>query len=282
MASRRWWALGLFAGALALLALFLVVTETGHNTAAPTGPSITAGSDVKAWSAPGTPPLSDRQAAALVVDQPEQRPGNAAANHYIPTNAQLAAFHAARDSEGQTTSQFNPLFADVTGRPGLVHPSTDDLIQWVSHKWGIPTDWIRAQVDYESGWHQTERGDMSSVSRDWYARYPPFSRIPGGTSVYESLGIAQVKWTPSGSVGAGTEPLRWKSTAFNLDYYAATLRFYYDGDCHWCSAGYGPGQAWNAIGAWYEPQPWINRFARHYIEVVQGRLADRNWAQPGF
>src|SRR5919204_575681 len=76
-------------------------------------------------------------------------------------------------------------------------------------------------------------------------------RAHRGGEAYQSMGIAQVKWTPDGAVGAGTEPLRWLSTAFNLDYYAATLRYYYDGACNWCGPDYSPAQGWKSAGAWY-------------------------------
>ena len=34
--------------------------------------------------------------------------------------------------------QFNPYLQYVDGRDGMTDPSTDDLIQWAAHKWGIP------------------------------------------------------------------------------------------------------------------------------------------------
>ena len=203
------------------------------------------------------------------------------ANRYVPTTAELAEFHAAR-RKPRTEGDFNPLTAYVTGRPGMTDPSTDDLIQWVSHKWGIPTNWIRAQMVVESGWQQAHRGDLATVGESWYRQYPVFARLAGTDSAYESLGLAQVKWLPDGSIGAGTEPLRYKSTAFNLDYYAATVRYYYDGDCSWCSAGYRAGQRWNSIGAWYSPQPWANVGSRRYVRDVQVVLAQRAWTRPGF
>jgi hypothetical protein len=92
------------------------------------------------------------------------------------------------------------------------------------------------------------------------------------------LGISQIKWRPPPStLGAGTEPLRWKSTAFNLDYYGATVRFFYDGLCDWCSPSYSAGQAWNSIGAWWEPSPWLNLGQLNYITHVKKQLADRLW-----
>lgn len=107
-------------------------------------------------------------------------------------------------------------------------PSTDDLIQWAAHKWRIPENWLRAEYVVESYWNQFQLGDDTRVSSRSYRLYPNQSRIPNTSNVYQSLGITQVRWTPSGSLGPGTEPLRWESTAFNVDEQAATLRFYYD------------------------------------------------------
>jgi hypothetical protein len=242
------------------------------------GERVTAATTVANWSPPGTKPLSDAAAADLVSPAREMRPVNARANRYVPSSEQLAAFRRARTSHGQTMVEFNPLFRYVTGRPkGLHHPTTDELIQWISHKWGIPTNVIRAQMVVESHWRQGFKGDPERVPSGWYGRYPRQSRIRGTGDVYESLGIAQVKWRPDGSVGAGTEPLRWRSTAFNLDYYGATLRFFYDGDCDWCGPGYGPGQASNSVAAWYSPDPWNNADARGYLRRVQQAVSARSW-----
>ncbi|MGZ4201063.1 MAG: hypothetical protein ACXVRH_03275 [Thermoleophilaceae bacterium] len=235
---------------IAGLAVTVVLVGTGkrHHASPKTN-------DVTAWSPPGTRPLPDWRAAALVTPDPETVPANLGANRRVPSRAELAEFRATRNNQGQTVVQFNPLMRYVTGRPRIDDASTDQLIQWVSHKWGIPTDLIRAQMAMESRWRQSQLGDRRSVRLSAYERYPTFARIPETHDVYQSLGIAQVKWIPDGSVGAGSEPLRWQSTAFSLDYYAATIRYYYDGLCNWCGPGYRRGQAWNSVGAWFSPEP---------------------------
>jgi hypothetical protein len=246
------------------------------------GERVTAATTVTGWSPPGTKPLSDARAAARVSPAREVRPGNASANRYVPSRKQLAAFRHARTGDGETVLHFNPLVRYVTGRPrGLRAPSTDELIQWVSHKWGIPTNLIRAQMVVESHWRQGYTGDREGVPANWYGRFPRQARIPGGSEVYQSMGIAQVKWTPDGAAGAGTEPLRWRSTAFNLDFYAATVRYYYDGACKWCGPGYGAGQAWNSVGAWYSPNPWANERARDYLRELQHAIDNRTWIRLG-
>jgi hypothetical protein len=234
------------------------------------------------WPAVGTNPLSDAQAAALVTHVPETRPNNAAANDYVPSDAELQAFHAALDNMGQRGDVVNPLRAYVTGRTGLGHPSTDDVIQWAAHKWGIPEDWMRAQAVVETYWRQEVLGDRTTVAPALYAQYPPQAQVPGTSDAFQSMGLMQVRWVPDGSLNPGTEPLRWKSTAFNVDVYGAIVRYYYDGLCSWCTAGYAPGQAWNSIGAWFNPYPWINPGAQNYVATVQQRLAERTWASSDF
>jgi hypothetical protein len=265
---------GAFLGVLTSAAPAAGCRSHGHVILCPSGRD--------GWPRVGSKPLSDRQAAALVRHRREVRPDNVAANDYVPTRAQLRAFHAALNDGGDRADVDVPERVYVTGRPGLRHPSTDDLIQWASYKWGIPTNWIRAEAIAESDWHQSGMGDRTTVPADWYALYPPQSRIAGTSDVYQSMGIMSVRWQPNGADDSGTEPLRWKSVAFNLDIYAATVRYYYDGFCNWCGAGYSAGQTWNSIGAWYNPSPWRNSGADAYIASVKHLLATRAWTHRGF
>jgi hypothetical protein len=198
----------------------------------------------------------------------------------VPSTAELQTFRTATDQYGRTESQYNPLTQYVDGHDGLTNPSTDDLIQWAAHKWGIPEDWIRAEMVVESNWHQSQLGDLTSVSASDYGLYPAQSQAGNG-QVYQSMGLSQIRWTPEG-LHQGTEPLRWRSTAFNLDFYAAGIRYYYDGYCDWCGAGYSAGQQWNSIGAWYNPAPWNDSGAQSYVQSVKNALAGRTWAQSGF
>jgi hypothetical protein len=234
------------------------------------------------WAPVGTKPLSDSAAAALITPEPEDRPENSQANNYRPSDGELDAFFGSRDTSGVTPVQYNPLARYITGRPGLSDPSTDDLIQWAAHKWGIPEDLVRAQMVTESWWRQSALGDRATVPPSWYDQYPPQARIAGTSDVYQSMGISQIKWRPDNSLHTGTEPLRWKSVAFNLDFYGATVRYYYDGLCGWCSPGYSAGQDLNSIGAWFSPQPWLNAGQLSYVARVTANLANRTWEDPGF
>jgi hypothetical protein len=240
-------------------------------------PAVPERSPQTTWAPVGSHPLTDARAAALVTHEPETRPSNVSANDYVPTTAELNAFHAS------TMSYMNdPYRKDVTGRPGLAHPSTDDLVQWAAHKWGIPEDWIRAEMVWESHWYQSSLGDPQTVSSSWYSLYPPQARVQGTLNVYQTMGVTQVKWlADNSSIDAGTEPLRWKSVAFNLDFYGSTLRWMYDGLCPWCGSGYGPGQAWNTIGGWYGGGPWGSPIVQQYIADVQNALHFRYWEDVG-
>lgn len=234
----------------------------------------------------GFAPLTDAAAMALVTRVPEARSVNMARNAYIPSDAELAAFHAAASS--------NPYNVFVTGRPGIAQPSTDELIQWVSHKWGLPTDLVRAQMHLESRWSMDFLGDrVTQPDSSHYNAAPAYARVSPGLDVYESLGISQLRWFPDKPGNAnphpGTDPLRWRSTAFNLDYYGATVRGYYDDPGGWRSAWgvpgdtYAPGDQWKSVGSWFSPLPWSgNGPADTYIAGVQQRLIDRPWTVADF
>ncbi len=232
------------------------------------------------WRAPMSAPLADADAASLVTPARETRFTNQDENSYRPSGAELDAYrHGERDKYGRTAAEYNPLAYHVTGG---FSGTTDEIIQWAAHKWGIPEDILRAQAVTESYWNMSGLGDRTTVSNP--LNYPSLSRIAGTSDVYQSLGIMQVRWSgPDGAnAGTGTEPLRWKSTAFNIDHYASTVRYYYDGRCDWCNGTYAAGQEWLSVGGWFNPYPWGNEAQNGYIAKVQDHLNNRTWAQPGF
>lgn len=242
------------------------------------------------WAPVGAPPLSDAQAAAKITPEPEVRPENVAANDFVPSASELNAFHSAQYGGSEGELHTNPLEPYVDGLDGLTKPSTGDLIQWAAQKWGIPEEWLMAEYDVESGWHQNHNSDEAEVPCGWYGQYPPQARISdsgGVCKVYQSIGITQIKWEQN-LIGPGTEPLRWKSTAFNVDYQAAQVRYFFDGYCAWCAyeGGYKAGDEWNSIGAWYFPggagYPWGNQYQEEYVGWVKAALAAKQWRQPGF
>jgi hypothetical protein len=237
------------------------------------------------WAAAGSDglyvPLTDAAAAAEVVPSAESRPPNSGPNSYVPTAAQLQAFRTAVDAWGRTTVRANPYNAYVTGD---FTGTTDEIIQWAAAKWGIPVDWLRGEYMEESHWCQNMLGDLTTVSPQVYSEYPPQARVPNTDEVYESMGITQVKWIPDGTVGAGTEPLRWESTAFNVDYQAAYLRFSYDNPNNargiYGDSTYQQDETWNSLGSWFNPYPWANSGQLQYVSDVQHQLEYHTWTQP--
>ncbi|MGI8523691.1 MAG: transglycosylase SLT domain-containing protein, partial [Nocardioides sp.] len=151
----------------------------------------------------GSPALSDQEAASHVRRSSwEPRPQNYTANHRVPTGDELAAFHAAQASVDEWN--VNPYAQQVTGD---FTGTTEEIIQWAAWKWGVDEDVLRAVASTESTWEQ------DAVARD---------------GQYYSYGITQVldQW-------AGTDPLARLSTAFNADFYGASLRFVFDGRNRW-------------------------------------------------
>jgi hypothetical protein len=231
---------------------------------------------ITSWRAAGSAPRTDAAAAALVRSARETRPANAAANAYRPSAAEIDRFRNGQtDKYGRTALKYNRLTGYVTG---AFSGTTDEILQWVAQKWGIPEDLVRAVAANESSWNMSQLGDRKTVTDA--ASYPAASRVGSTGDVYQSLGITQVRWTPQG-LHTGTEPLRWKSTAFNADYWGSVVRYYFDGLCDWCGTGYAAGQGWSSIGAWYNPSPWSTG-SQAYQDHVSQRLAARVWSLAGF
>lgn len=224
--------------------------STTTTTSTPTTTTWTGG---KAVMRPvGSAPLSDAEAAARVKRSPwEPRPENYIPNHRIPTSTELSTFRSLNASPARYKDKVTGNF---TG-------TTDEVIQWAAHKWGIDEDLFRAVAVQESWWRMSAVGD-------------------GGIS----FGLTQIKST----VSKGTYPLSQLSTAFNADYYAASFRYYYDGAGTWlndpcCFSGttYKAGDVWGSVGAWFAGR-WYTAPAVDYINKVKGRLVYRTWSQPGF
>ncbi len=231
----------------------VVCTATPTTTTTTTATTISTRNDEKAVMRPvGAAPLSDAEAASRVRRSSwEPRPGNYTPNHRVPTSSELADF---RSLNATPTWYKDKVTGNFTG-------TTDEIIQWAAHKWGIDEDLVRAAAVQESWWHMSTVGD-------------------GGIS----FGLMQIKST----VSKGTHPLSQLSTAFNADYYGASFRYYYDGAATWlndpcCFSGttYQAGDVWGSVGAWFAGR-WYTRPAVDYINSVKGRLVNRTWAQAGF
>jgi len=141
-------------------------------------------------------------------------------------------------------------FAKVDGN---YSGSTDDLIRITACKWGIDEDYVRAQAEIESGWHQdcaagnggigcNEGGDKnnpagctpSSITLGAVTPITPNGQFCGmkgfggqtGTNQYDSWSLVQNKvyyeWM--------TWPMMEESTSFGLDYRYAEMRGCVNGD----------------------------------------------------
>ncbi len=241
----------------------ITVTATPAPTAETETPAPTA---EKATTRPvGSVILSDADAASRVKRSSfEPRAGNATANQKVPTSAELGRFRTYSPDWGECAEKFKPyITGNFTG-------TTDEQIQRVAHKWGIDEDIVRAVAVKESYWNQDARGDWDPNTQD-----------------YMSYGLTQVRRNSRGESAPnwdGTFPLSRDSTAFNLDFWAASVRQYYEGCSTWLNdlgVSYAPGDMWGSVGAWYAGR-WYNADAQWYIGEVKTILNNRTWKQTGF
>jgi autotransporter family porin len=214
-----------------------------------------SGSGGKATLRPvGSGPLGDAEAASRVRPRGERRPGNSTENQTTPTRSELERFYAA-DSWGNCNWLRSRVTGNFTG-------TTDEVIQWAAHKWGLNEDVVRAVAVKESNWNQGFHGDIGNG---------------------DSYGLMQVK----SSVSRGTYPLSRRSTAFNVDYYGASQRYYLNGCADWMDdqrgngRSYSSGDQWGSVGAWFSGR-WYDYRAEDYIAAIKRELSSRKWENAGF
>jgi autotransporter family porin len=194
-------------------------------------------------------PLGDRDAAQQVTRAgADVRPENALANDRVPTRAELARY---RQGRRRLPLCRRRLDLRVTGR---FRGTTDEVLQWAARKWRIDPDLARAVAVVESSWRQGFTGDAG-----------------------QSFGLMQVKAT----VHHGTFPIARYSTAFNVDFWAATIRSYYEGCATWLNRErrgrrYRAGDMWGSLGVWFAGRWWTPE-ARAYIRRVREELGRRRW-----
>jgi|GEM_PF-3528271 len=223
------------------------VTFTVNNPVATPVPS-----GKSTWRPVNSPILSDAEAASHVIRSSfEPRPGNFTPNHTVPTQAERDYYNA-QSQNYETRGLFTGNF---TG-------TTDETIQWVSWKWGLDEDVVRAVAAVESWWNQNAYGCTSQ----------------GG-------GLTSPTW----SQNPGSCPMAMNSTAANLEIFAGYMRQYYDnyqGKSSWLNdvdhgQTYAAGDEWGSIGAWYAGR-WHTAAAESYITKVKDYETKQVWAQPGF
>ena len=225
---------------------------------------------------PGSALPSDSTCASNVTRSAfEPRPDNYAANHQVPTAAQIANLHPWDPSIGMDDKS-DSLRQRVTGN---FTGTTDEILQWVACKWGIDPNIVRAEAVTESYWHESQLGDYTTNQ----SLCPPGTW--NGTSCYQSYGILQIKYTYFQSEW----PMSRNDTAFNADIVYGWLRNCYEGWADYLYqrtpvAGYPryhAGDIWGCLGFWFSGG-WYDQGAINYINVTKGHYAQKPWLQPGF
>jgi soluble lytic murein transglycosylase-like protein len=230
-------------------ALAAAAVATAADSAAASGGDAAAAARAETRAARSQPVAMNDLAAAERVARSswEPRPQNRAENGRTPSKRTLRRF--------RRSSQLPRAYKRrVTGE---YRGTTDEIIQWAAYKWGFSPDVLRAVAAIESRWKMGVVGDDG-----------------------QSFGIMQVKRGPHCCF-----PATRRSTAFNLDYYAAYLRAVYDGRMRWLNSvergeRYRRGDLWGSVGAWYSGR-W-HYGTGDYIRRVKDTIRQRVWRRSGF
>lgn len=246
---------------------------TKQPSLTPTSPTTSMGNTILP---PGSALPSESTCASRVARSSfEPRPDNYAANHRVPTAAQIANMHPWNSLIGMDDKS-DSLRKQITGN---FTGTTDEIFQWVACKWGIDVNIIRAEAVTESNWHQSQLGDYTNNQ----SLCPPGTW--NGTSCYQSYGILQIKYTYWQSAW----PMSRDDTAFNTEVVYGWLRNCYEGWSDYLYqetpvAGYPryhAGDIWGCLGFWYSGS-WYTQGAINYINVTKQHYAQKPWLQAGF
>ena len=248
------------------------VLPNRNSTFIPTTPGINTGMTLP----PGSALPGDSTCASQITRSSfEPRADNNAANHQLPTAAEIANLHPWNPLIGMDTLSDN-LRKRITGN---FTGTTDEILQWAACKWGIDANIIRAEAVTESNWYQSHLGDYTTNQ----SLCPP--RAWNGTSCYQSYGILQIKYTYFQSEW----PMSRDDTAFNADFVYGWLRNCYEGLADYLYhsrpvsgyPSYHAGDIWGCLGFWFSGT-WYDQGAINYINVTRGYYAQKPWLQPGF
>jgi hypothetical protein len=240
-------------GCTAALATTAVVALSGGGQVAAQNAEATAdrAARAKAATRPArTKPIAlrDRAAARLVSHSRwEPRPSNRRANNTVPDRRDLRHFRRYSDLPRRYKRR-------VTGN---YRGTTDQILQWASYKWGFSPDVLRAVSAIESWWKMRAIGDHG-----------------------QSYGLFQIKKGHHCCF-----PLTRRSTAFNADYWAAWLRWVYNGGARWLNgeargSRYQRGDLWESVGVWYSGRWDLDN--GHYIGRVKQAIRKHVWRRTGF
>jgi hypothetical protein len=246
---------------------------TSLYKSAPTASSIAGGFTTLP---PGTV-LPNEQDCAIRVHRAsfEPRPDNATANHRVPTQQQIVEMTPWGPAVG-VDARADTLRKRISGN---FTGTTNEILQWVSCKWGIDENILRAEAVVESNWHQSQLGDYTTDQ----TLCPPGTW--DGEGCYQSYGLLQVKYYYSQS----TWPMSRDDTAFNVDYTYGVIRACFEGWTTYLNdrtplpdyPRYHAGDIWGCLGRWYSGG-WYDEGAIDYIQRVKTALARHDWLQAWF
>jgi hypothetical protein len=218
---------------------------------------------------------SDSQAAAMVHHSPwEPRPENNTANHTVPPSTFTTAGYGGMVNHAQ-------VFGRVTGN---FTGTTDEIIQWVAAKWGLPDDLIRAEAVGESSWYQGVKDNTGyPVANKGYGDFGACGGSPApsgyGINGPASFGLLQNKWCAqkdSTAAGYGTWPWSERSTAYSVDVYGAIIRGCFEGWDTWLGSTYHAGDLWGCVGRWYAGA-WHTADADGYSSRIRTLYDTKPW-----
>jgi hypothetical protein len=206
----------------------------------------------------------------VVQPAAEVRPQNATANNSVPSNPSSISWSAGLGS-------WQHFAADRDLVTGNYKGTTDEILQWVSCKWGIDISLVRADAWTESNWIQSTTGDSC------------------GTAGEASYGILQVKNADCGGNAVhGGYPYTHDDTALDADYWGARLRACFDGAFYdggsWLYGGPSMAQIvaqhgqdyamWGCVGSWFSGG-WYGSGFDSYVAKVQGYESSKPWLSLG-
>jgi len=218
---------------------------------------------------------TDFEAAEMVhYSTWEPRPQNDQANHMTPSLTFKTAGYSGMENH-----------AAVFGRvDGQFTGTTDEIIQWAAAKWGLPDNLIRAEAVVESYWYQDNRNSSGDpISGEGYGDFgscggsPPPSGY--GANGPASFGMMQDKWCALKDPSApGYDGWPWseRSTAYNMDLFAAVIRGCYEGWDTWLGGSYHSGDLLGCVGRWYSGA-WYTAGAVQYINGVKALEKSQPW-----
>ena len=243
----------------------------------------------------------------------EPRPTNTEANGRMPDPVAVAEAFGSRPRSGPAKA-YKPRW-DTWLLPrvdGAFTGTTDEIMQWAACKWGLADDLLRAITVQESTWYQYATdpsggcvltrgcGDMITEPTDATLEYCQGLADVGGYDYQADHGsgicpktfsIAGVMswqdpmWGPFPGNQNGTFPFNRDSTAFAVDYLAASLRGCVEGWEPWLGTTgrrpYRRGEVWGCVGSWYAGA-WRTPPAREYIALVRQAVDRRMWLDASF